>query len=260
MEQKEKKIQVFKTKTEARKLLRECFSPPFILLALIPFEIWKHIMNVVAVVDLKSVVFLSQTCLGFHLLFENLQENDVSIATRFRKKGQIPLAKKSFLKCAINGNDIAMFHLGYIFLIESHAESAGAKWFKKAAEKNNAMGMTYYSRYLKYCVGNIVLSNTWAQKALSTRDPFVIGFCYHYGLGFGVDRDEEKAFKYFEISAKEGNEYGQYRLGDCFGNGTGTEKDRKKAFYWYLKSAEQGNAMSKYILNHLSQCDSILRK
>jgi len=95
MEQKEKKLQVFKTKTEARKLLKECFyiNNPFILLSFIPFEIWKHIMNVVAVVDLKSIVFLSQTCRGFNLLFENLQENDVSIATRFRKEGQIILGK-----------------------------------------------------------------------------------------------------------------------------------------------------------------------
>jgi len=80
-------IQKKSNKTEA---LRECFSPPFILLALIPFEIWKHIMNGA---DLKSIVFLSQTCWGFHLLFEDLQETNVTIATRFRKEGQIPLGK-----------------------------------------------------------------------------------------------------------------------------------------------------------------------
>ena len=89
MEQKQK---ILKIKTEARKLLRECFyiDNPFILLSLIPFEIWKYIMNVA---NLKSIIFLSQTCWGFNLLFEILQDNDVSIATRFRKEGQIPLGK-----------------------------------------------------------------------------------------------------------------------------------------------------------------------
>ena len=98
MEQKEKK-------SEARKLLKECFSVlyPYFLLSLIPFEIWKHIMNVA---NLKSIIFLSQTCWGFRLLFENLQETNVCIATRFRKEGQILLAKKSLKKCANNGNGI----------------------------------------------------------------------------------------------------------------------------------------------------------
>ena len=77
---------------QTRKLLRKCFSSDnsFLWLSFIPFEIWKYIMNIS---DIQSIVFLLQTCKGFNLLFENLQENDVSIATRFRKEGQIILGK-----------------------------------------------------------------------------------------------------------------------------------------------------------------------
>ena len=82
-----------KSDQRIRHLLKNCFSNvnPFILLSFIPFEIWKHIMLRVA--NLKSIVSLSQTCQGFKELFEILQENEVSIATRLIKKGQISLGK-----------------------------------------------------------------------------------------------------------------------------------------------------------------------
>ena len=79
-----------KRKIEARNLLRTCFIDAFFLLSLIPFEIWKHIMNIS---DLKSIVFLSQTCWAFSLMFDDLQTNKFSIATRFRRNNQIPLGK-----------------------------------------------------------------------------------------------------------------------------------------------------------------------
>jgi len=80
-------------KSEAiRSIFRKCFiiEIHFFLLSLIPFEIWKHIMNIS---DIKGIVFLSQTCWAFNRTFEYLQENDVSIATRFRRKDQIQLGK-----------------------------------------------------------------------------------------------------------------------------------------------------------------------
>jgi len=263
MEQKQK---ILKIKTEARKLLRECFyiDNPFMLLSLIPFEIWKHIMNVA---NLKSIVFLSQTCWGFHLLFENLQETNVTIATRLRKEGQIPLALKSLQKCANNGNGIAMVHLGYACRLKQNKLEQEIMWFKKAASCGNSSGMALYSSKLACCENSSVmalyssklsydgirkhkeLSDIWAQKALASNDPFAIGYCYYYGLG--IPNNATKAFKYFETSAKEGNEYGQHMLATCFYYGYGTKNDHEKAFDWYLKSAEQGNARSQHMMSRM---------
>ena len=50
------------------------------------------------------------------------------------------------------------------------------------------------------------------------------------------------------MSAKEGNEYGQYMLGEYFIHEVG---DDEKAFDWYLKSAEQGNARSQNMMGFM---------
>ena len=162
-----------------RNQLRKCFildvaiANPYWLLSLIPFEIWKHIMNIS---NLQCIVFLAQTCRGFHLLFENLQKNDVSIATRFRKEGQISLAKKSLQKCANNGNGVAMFHLGYAYSyggwgVKKINTEKAIEWFKKSAETGNCSGLTHYSnkvhfpRFLGIVEQKEFFNNVW-QKAL----------------------------------------------------------------------------------------------
>ncbi len=50
----------------------------------------------------------------------------------------------------------------------------------------------------------------------------------------------KKAFEWFLKSAKEGNKFAQYSLGNLYYYGNGTDKDLSQAFQWYMKSAEQG--------------------
>lgn len=60
-----------------------------------------------------------------------------------------------------------------------------------------------------------------------------LGYIYYRG-GEGVERDYEKAVKYFEMSIKR-NDWCSDMLGTCYLNGFGTSKDYVKAKELFLK-------------------------
>jgi len=56
----------------------------------------------------------------------------------------------------------------------------------------------------------------------------------------------DKSFRYFQLSANEGNDIGQFALGMCYLNGEGTEKDLSKAWNLIKESADKGNPKAGY--------------
>ena len=58
----------------------------------------------------------------------------------------------------------------------------------------------------------------------------------------------EKAFEWYEKSAKLGNADAQHNLGVCYAKGEGVEQSWEKAFEWYEKSAKQGDADAQFNL------------
>ncbi|RIB21453.1 hypothetical protein C2G38_1101767 [Gigaspora rosea] len=73
-----------------------------------------------------------------------------------------------------------------------------------------------------------------------------VGYCYDEGIG--VEKDEYKAFIYFKKSAEMGNAYGAFNVGNCYNHGIGVYKDEHKAFIYYQKSAEVGDARGAFSL------------
>ena len=70
---------------------------------------------------------------------------------------------------------------------------------------------------------------------------FYLGMMYLEGEG--VKEDFLEAFNLISLSAKQGNEYGQYALGMMYGSDEyGVEKNLEEAFKWCRKAAEQGCA------------------
>ncbi|RIB12030.1 hypothetical protein C2G38_2201794 [Gigaspora rosea] len=57
-----------------------------------------------------------------------------------------------------------------------------------------------------------------------------------------IEKDEHKAFIYYQKSANIGKANGTFQVGCCYENGIGVEKDEYKAYIYYQKSAEMGNA------------------
>lgn len=73
-----------------------------------------------------------------------------------------------------------------------------------------------------------------------------LGFCFAYGKG--TKKDSAKAFYWYGRAAKQGSGNGQFNLALCYESGQGTEKDLKMAAYYYFLSAQQGSAKAKYYL------------
>ena len=66
-----------------------------------------------------------------------------------------------------------------------------------------------------------------------------LGKLYYYGLE-GVLEDKKLAVYWYQKSANQGNEFAQYRLGECYRLGHGVDKDVDAAKEWYQRAASQG--------------------
>ena len=67
----------------------------------------------------------------------------------------------------------------------------------------------------------------------------------HYIMGWGVEKNDAEAVKWYRKSAEQGNAEGQYLLGYCYAAGLGVEQNNAEAVKWYRKSAEQGNVAAQ---------------
>ena len=75
---------------------------------------------------------------------------------------------------------------------------------------------------------------------------------YYYETGFITQLNQlviarnndnlKKAFKWFFLSAKQGNESAQLAVGNALSTDSGTKKDFSKAIYWTKKAIKQGSS------------------
>ncbi|CAG8583698.1 13326_t:CDS:2 [Ambispora leptoticha] len=80
------------------------------------------------------------------------------------------------------------------------------------------------------------LALRWYKIAAANKDSFAanqIGWFYQNGLS--TRKNNEKAIKYFEKSAREGHPHGCSNLGHAY-----RWVNMRAAFYWYLRAAETG--------------------
>lgn len=114
--------------------------------------------------------------------------------------------------------------------------------FKKAAEKNNAKGLTGLGRYYTH-IGKYGESFKYFEAAAEqgyTIAIFNLGVAY--ANGDGCEQDDKKAFTLFEEAAKKGYSLAQRTVGAYYLDGVGTVVDKKKGFMWFKKAAEQNDA------------------
>jgi len=74
---------------------------------------------------------------------------------------------------------------------------------------------------------------------------------YRYSNGEGVPKDLNEAFKYFKLSADQGNSEALKNLGDCYSNGEGVIQDEQEGVRYYELAAEKGNCSALNILRGL---------
>ncbi|MGN1139251.1 MAG: tetratricopeptide repeat protein [Ruminococcus sp.] len=139
--------------------------------------------------------------------------------------------------------------------VQENYEEA-AKWFRKAAEQEDA-GAQYYILGYMYIWGKGVQRDyeeaaKWYRKAAEqghAKAQCQLGEMYDYGEG--VQRDYEEAAKWYRKAAEQGHEGAQHMLGNLYKDGRGVRQDYKEAARWYRKATDQGNSSSRYNLELL---------
>lgn len=79
---------------------------------------------------------------------------------------------------------------------------------------------------------------------------FWLGDCHREGR-CGVEKDANRAFRYYEKSAAANCPAGLYSLAQCYERGVGTKENPEKAFENYRKAAERGSVPA---MNALGDC------
>lgn len=214
-----------KKQKSLRTVLRECFGGIELPQSLVPLDIWKHILQTT---DIQSMSCMAQTSKAFEkVVWEKIRTNNLALARRYKKEGQIRLALWCLRSCVDHGNAEAMFDLGYAHIYggwgAKRDKPTGNKYIRMAQDLGNERALVIY------CWQFIRLG-------ASNNDPFARAYLSRYS-GAG---NEEQQFANFQMSAHQGDEYGQYYLGLCYIEGTGTEKNTEEGIKWITKSAEQG--------------------
>lgn len=82
----------------------------------------------------------------------------------------------------------------------------------------------------------------------------------YLSLKDGCFLDPTNAIQCFTIAYEKDNSDAMYNLGYCYGMGIGVEKDNNEAIEWFRRSAEKDNRKAQYVLGRLQKDETFLRK
>lgn len=218
-----------KKQKSLRTQVRECLGKPQ---NDVPVDIWRFILRL----DLRCMAIMTQTCKTFEQVVKEIRTNNYMLARQYRAEGQIRLARGCLVSCVEHNHTEATFQLGYAYCYGG--------W---GVYMNNAAGLTYLRKAEKLGSEYALVVNYCNIKSIDYKRltiPFVCG----YAIFLSAQPNYKKVIKYFEISAQQGDELGQYYLGFCYYHGSGIAKNRDKAKEWFIKSAEQGFGPAQQIL------------
>ncbi len=124
------------------------------------------------------------------------------------------------------------------------------KQLYKLAKKGDLDALSALNEYYEKCVAEAKTpkeSSKIRQKALKAallgaaqNSPYwliVVGEMYRYGVG--TEKNEKKAFSYYEKAAALGDVDGIVKVGRAYMNGIGVPADYQKSLYYFEKAAEQ---------------------
>ena len=139
----------------------------------------------------------------------------------FKKAEQLLLSESQ------RGNVLAVYDLGKLYSTD------------KLGEKSEEISIAKYTQALQ----GFLQIEPYSKK-LKPYVQYRIGKMFCYGLG--TEQDYEKAFEWFERSAKQKNKFAQFSLANLYYYGSGIEKDLSQAFLWYQRASSQGQPYAAY--------------
>ena len=157
-------------------------------------------------------------------------------------------------RSAAKGHAPAQSRLGYVYE-EGGDFAAAAGWYRKAADRDDEMGLCNLGALLLQ--GKGVAQNAAAGIALltkaaangSTFAKYRLGMCYE--LGEGVPQDYAQCVHWYRQAAEEGDGPAINNLGDKYEKGFGVAKDLAKAFELYTVAAEKNVIAAWYNLGRM---------
>jgi TPR repeat protein len=118
-----------------------------------------------------------------------------------------------------------------------------AEWAMISAGKGDFLGLIRYAFLLQEGIG-VAKDPVKAQELLDRAHSAQFAaqqndHGYDLEIGKGCTVDREGAFRYYGLSANNGNVYGMYNLAKCFDRGIGTVPNAFEATQWYKRAAEK---------------------
>lgn len=104
--------------------------------------------------------------------------------------------------------------------------------------ENKNIAQTYYKK-------SFPAIKEYAEKG-DVLSQYRLGFCYFYGCG--VEKDEDKATRWFRKAAEQDCAFAQTGLGNCYSEGVGVLPDKAEAVKWWRKAANQGDSQAQCLL------------
>jgi len=92
----------------------------------------------------------------------------------------------------------------------------------------------------------------------SDKSMYELGYMYYYGIN--VEKNYEKAFKYYKMSANKRNGIAIFSVGYMYEIGLGTEQNYDKAIEYYNVSLKLGNSDAMYNLGCVYQNNDYVGK
>ena len=128
------------------------------------------------------------------------------------------------------------------------------EWYVKLAESEKRSYLLVFMGLLelgcaagdefKWCRKAVDEGYAWAQ--------YCLGACYNGALGATIAEDHDEALRLITLAASRGFSHAQVTLGFHYAQGYNVPQDMDKARRWFEKAAEQGNEEAKEILNKLA--------
>ena len=125
--------------------------------------------------------------------------------------------------------------------------------YKEITQKKPNQDTTYSSQYRKalelYKKGHystvLPIFNKFAQQG-KVDSQYALG--HMYANGYGVSRNDKKAFKWYKKAAEQGHFDAQFELGVSYANGYGVAKNYNLALHWLDRVANKGDKEAQYLI------------
>lgn len=197
-------------------------------------------------------------------------------------------AEKYYLIAAVNGHAMAQYRLGLHYLKDQQDPlklTQALTWLEKAAQQKvpdalYTLGRLHYYEEIKnsdfqkgsiYLIEAADLGHELAQQEFGTKVLLLaraqrgeahaqvqLGLMNLYG--YGVKRNTNEAFRWFQQAADQNNPEAQYYLGWMYYYGVGTKSNNQLAANWFQKSAKQGYDKAEHQLGEMLYYGKGMRK